>query len=168
MSVENVHFRDYTASPAEVGVLIDSLASAGDRLWPWDQWPRIQLDRPLRVGASGGHGPIRYFVEEYEPAVRVRFRFTAPAGFLGYHEFRVAATDAGQTRLTHAIVMRLAGVAWVAWPLLFRPLHDALLEDALDKAERELGGHGQPRPWSWWVVCLRWLLRRGRRRAASK
>ena len=26
------------------------------------------LDRPLALGADGGHGAIRYYVSEYEPA----------------------------------------------------------------------------------------------------
>ena len=163
MAVHNVHYRDLAASAAEAGSLIDSLASAGDRLWPWERWPRMILDRSLQVGAAGGHGPIRYVVEEYEPSVRVRFRFTGPPGFLGYHEFQVVERDGGHSRLTHSIVMRLAGSARLAWPLLFGPLHDALLEDALDKADRVLMGRGQQRTWSRWVVFLRWLVRRGRR-----
>ncbi len=35
----------------------------------------------------------------------------------------------------------------IVWPLVIRFLHDALIEDLLDRAELEVTGHGgQPRP----------------------
>jgi len=51
--------------------------------------------------------------------------------------------------------------------LMIRPLHDALIEDALGNAERACGGTAPRRPWSLWVRILRaaWQLRR--RRGAS-
>jgi len=65
MEVLNVHERELEADPIQIGALIDSLASREDRLWPKHVWPRMEFDRSLGVGAKGGHGPIRYFVEEY-------------------------------------------------------------------------------------------------------
>ncbi|MCA1626683.1 MAG: hypothetical protein LC742_01790 [Acidobacteria bacterium] len=59
-------------------------------------------------------------------------------------------------RLRHVLEVRVAGMARLSWPLAFRWLHDALIEDALDRAEN----FGRPSPvkqreWSWWVNLLR-------------
>jgi hypothetical protein len=49
------------------------------------------------------------------------------------------------------------------WPVAIRWLHDALIEDALDNAERSsTGAVGRPRHWSPWVRVLRRRLSRGR------
>jgi hypothetical protein len=45
--IRNVHERTLVATPEEVGALIDSLASPGDRLWPAARWPAMRLDAPL-------------------------------------------------------------------------------------------------------------------------
>lgn len=34
--------------------------------------------------------------------------------------------------------MRVRGWALLSWPLLYRPMHDALIDEAFDKAEGEL------------------------------
>ena len=97
MNVASVHERVVARPIDEVGGLLDSLATPRDRLWPRETWPAMRFDRPLAVGARGGHGPIRYEVIEYDPGVRVRFRFTGPSGFDGFHEFCLIArqTDVG-------------------------------------------------------------------------
>jgi len=145
---------------ANAGALIDGLASRDDALWPRDRWPAMKLDRPLGVGAAGGHGPIRYFVEEYEPGRSVRFRFTRPRGFDGSHRFEITQAVDGRVRLRHVLEMRASGPALLTWPFLYQPLHDALLEDALDRAGSTLGLPIAPRRWSAWVKVLRWALRR--------
>src|SRR5258706_10809497 len=89
--VYNVHARNLAAPADAVGALLDSLASPNDRLWPRESWPRMTLDRPLAVGARGGHGPIGYAVEDYRPGRHVRFRFHAPQGFAGTHALDVEA-----------------------------------------------------------------------------
>jgi hypothetical protein len=161
----NVHQRTFPLSPAHVGALLDQLAAPEDPLWPFERWPRLRLDRALARGASGGHGPIRYCVEGYLPGHRVVFRFTAPRGFVGTHVLEVEEAEGGAV-LRHTISMELRGWALVAWPALFRPLHDALIEDALAKAGRSLGLDATSPPWSPAVKGLRWLLsaipRRGR------
>lgn len=155
-----VHERRLPSRPDEVGALIDSLASRKDRLWPRDAWPSMRLDSGLRVGSEGGHGPIRYRVEAYEPSRLVRFRFTAPRGLDGTHEFVVVPTGEGTT-LRHVIDMRVSGLAYLTWPAIYSPLHDALIEDALDRAESALGvGAGRRAPWSPRVRVLRRLLGR--------
>jgi hypothetical protein len=166
MKVANIHSRTYRASMAEVGTLLDSLASREDLLWPIELWPAMRLDRALGTGACGGHGPIRYSVAEYEPGRRVRFRFDAPAGFDGYHEYRVEAIAGETSQLTHELRMQARGIARVTWPLVFRPLHDALIEDSLAKAAWNLGEETKTRRWSRSVRFLRSLMQivRGRRR----
>jgi hypothetical protein len=120
----------------------------------------MQMDRPLAVGAVGGHGPIHYEVSQYRPGEIVRFVFTAPAGFEGFHEFAVEPSGEATCLLRHEISMRLHGLARVSWPLVYRPLHDALLEDALDCAERACGSDRVgPPTWSPYVRMLRALAR---------
>lgn len=164
MRVENVHTREIAAPVETVGALIDTLASRDDRLWPHDIWPRMRLDRPLGVGATGGHGPIRYTIVSYEPGRRIEFKFLAPAGFDGTHGLKVEATGPAHSRLTHTLSMRAKGLAAVTWTLLYRPLHDALVEDAMSRAEMETTGTTMPRSWSPVVRGLRSVLAMRRRR----
>ena len=58
--------------------------------------------------------------------------------------------------------MKTHGVARLSWPLIFRPLHDALMEDALTCAEIRLGIEPSISKWTWWVKCLRWALSGGK------
>jgi hypothetical protein len=157
MKVTNVHQRLLHASPDRVGALIDALSSPNDGLWPHG-WPRMKFDRPLGVGAAGGHGPIRYFVESHEPGQSVRFRFTGPKGFDGWHGFEVLEATAAHCVLEHRIEMRTHGPALLSWPLLYRHLHDALIEDALTAGEASLGLERHAVPWSAYVRLLRWLV----------
>lgn len=163
MRVENVHERLLPASPERAGALLERLASDDDPLWPRDRWPRMRLDRGLAVGSRGGHGPIRYAVEAHETGRLVRFRFEGPRGFDGTHTLDVRPAGSGTPDgvwcvLRHAIEMRTRGSARLSWPLVFRPLHDALIEDALDNAERAVGAMPAPRAWSRRVRLLRRLL----------
>jgi hypothetical protein len=160
--VRNVHERNLLADARRVGDLLDSLGSPEDRLWPRDRWPVMYFDRPLQVGAVGGHGSIRYVVESYDPGCAVWFRFIGPAGFEGGHGFDLESTAAGGTRLRHVLTMDLRGAARVSWPFVFRPLHDALVEDALDRAAVAVGEAPYKRAWSPWVRVLRAILRRRR------
>jgi hypothetical protein len=171
MRVLNVHERDLDATTAEVGRLIDALSSPADVLWPSRHWPAMRFDRPLQVGATGGHGPIRYFVEAYEPGRLVQFRFTGPKGFLGFHALDVQETAPGRALLRHVLEMETEGPAVLTWPLVFRWLHDALLEDALDQAETAVGAvcrNPRARRWSLWVRILRAVLRPRRSRKSSR
>ena len=166
MKVLNIHERAFRAEAHEVGALVDSLSSAGDRLWPCHLWPRMVLDRALAVGAKGGHGPIRYFVESYEPGLSVRFRFTGPAGFDGFHGFEVLSSAERTVVLRHTLRMETRGPALLFWPIVFRPLHDALIEDSLAQAAISFGVEPDVRVWSSWVRLLRSRL--SRRRAARQ
>ncbi|MDT0531133.1 hypothetical protein RM555_19275 [Micromonospora sp. DSM 115977] len=159
--VRNIHERQLAAPPAAVGTLIDSLATADDRLWPRGQWPAMRFDRPLGVGARGGHGPIRYTVVAYEPGARIRFEFSAPAGFRGHHGYEVLRVTDQRCLLRHSLVMTTRWPAWVSWPMVYRPLHDALIEDSLDTAAHHLGlASAPPHRWTRRVRGLRSLVRR--------
>ncbi|MBU1566229.1 MAG: SRPBCC family protein [Proteobacteria bacterium] len=164
MKVINIHERELPATSESVGNLIDSLASRADVLWPWHSWPRMEFDQPLGVGAVGGHGPIRYFVEEYLPGRSITFRFTGPKGFDGFHGFSIVNISEKSVLLRHTLQMITHGPAILSWPLIFRPLHDALLEDSLAYAQASLGQTPQMHAWSSWVKLLRWLVSGGKTR----
>lgn len=148
--LHNLHARALPAREAEVGALLDGLSGTRDRLWPHDDWPPMTFEGPLWVGASGGHGPVRYRVEAVTPGRCVRFRFMRPRGFDGFHEFSTVPLqgapsgasigDRPMTELRHLLVIRPRGLARLTARLFWMPLHDALLEDCLDRAERQLTG----------------------------
>ncbi|MFG1793040.1 SRPBCC family protein [Nocardia sp. NPDC049149] len=159
MAVYNVHERLLAGKPSEVGPLIDTLSSSNDMLWPTAAWPPMQFDRPLQVGAVGGHKPIRYTVAAYVPATWVRFTFTGPRGFHGFHEYAVLAVDDDHTLLRHTVAMKTSGLARLTWPLAIGPLHNACLEDSLDRAELACTGTvARPAQWGLCVRLLRKLL----------
>ncbi|MEV6734690.1 MULTISPECIES: SRPBCC family protein [unclassified Streptomyces] len=136
MPVHNVHERLLPMKAAEAGALLDSLSDGpADRLWPHRTWSPMEFDRPLSAGAKGGHGPVRYTVAAYVPGTWVRFTFSGPRGFHGFHEYAVLPVDDERTVLRHTLSMRVTGIARLSWPLAYRWLHDALLEDSLDRAE---------------------------------
>jgi hypothetical protein len=157
MRVCNTHQRALKAPPGQAAALLDALASPADALWPKATWPRMHFDRPLQVGATGGHGPIRYTVVAFEPGRSVAFRFTAPRGFEGGHRFEVVPQGEG-SQLIHMLEMNASGFAAISWPLVFRPLHDALVEDGLSNAQRHLGEPALSVPWTLWVRLLRRLV----------
>ncbi|MFI0738184.1 hypothetical protein ACH4PU_08825 [Streptomyces sp. NPDC021100] len=62
-----------------------------------------------------------------------------------------------RTVLRHTLAIRARGSARLTVPLFWRPLHDACLEAALDRAERECAdGPARPARLSPYVRLLRW------------
>lgn len=154
--VVNIHERTYAAPAAEVAAVVATLASTDDRFWPSECWPRMRFDRGLVPGARGGHGPVRYRVESVDPASEIVFRFTGPSGFDGGHALTLTSPSTTETVLRHEIRVHPRGWARLTWPLFFRPMHDALLEEAFDKTARELGSPPEtPHRRSAWVRLLR-------------
>ena len=135
MKIVNVHQRLLHASPDRVAALIASLGSPNDQLWPRTGFPRMVLDRPLAVGAKGGHGPIRYMVEACEPGF-AKFRFTSANG---WHAFEVLEGTAHHCVLEHRMELNVSGLALLRWLLVIRPLHDACVEELLSQAQASLG-----------------------------
>lgn len=165
MRVYNVHERQLPVSAAEAGALIDTLSGPDDTLWPKDRWPAMKLDTPLRRGARGGHGAVRYSVHDYVPGKRIVFRFDGTGltrGLEGDHLFEVVP---GQSHVVFRHIVDAEGGLkdWLQWKCIVGPLHDALLEDALNRAEYALmGSVARPVRWSLWVRFLRRMLQRKR------
>jgi hypothetical protein len=124
----------------------------------------MEFDRTLSVGANGDHGPIRYFVETYKPGYSIKFRFTGPRGFEDHHGYEIVSATAQSCVLRHTLEMTTHGSAMVSWPVVFRPMHDALIEDSLAVAQASLGHAPRLRPWSAQVWVLRWVISGGRAR----
>jgi hypothetical protein len=160
--IHNVHERRVAARIDEVGALLGSLGSADDRLWPVDRWIALELDRPIGVGVHGGHGSIRYTLTEYVPGRRLVFVFDPPTPLVGTHRFEVAEHPDGGSVLRHVLDAQPRGSMRLLAPLAVGWVHDAVLEDALDRAERFLGvGPARPARWSPYVRLLRRLALRG-------
>jgi hypothetical protein len=114
----------------------------------------MRLDRGLEPGSRGGHGPIRYHVVDYVPGRRVEFEFDR--WYRGFHRFEIEPQPDGGVVMRHVLEGTPTGVMRVIWPLAFRWLHDALVEDALDRAEAEASGaEWRRRPWPIHVRALR-------------
>jgi len=118
--------------------------------------PQARPIRAARRRVRGKTGPVRYVVDRYVPSRRVRFRFTAPQGFHGFHGFEFEMNNEVAT-LRHVLEMDVSGLALFSWPLLFRPLHDALIEDALTIAQGKDLPSGE---WSRYVKVLRRIMAR--------
>lgn len=163
--MRNIQGRVIEAPLGVVGALLDRLSGSDDPLWPSPAWPPLRLDRALSTGAGGGHGPIRYRVSGYEPRRRVRFTFDDAIGLSGFHEFRVEPIDARRCRLVHDLSATTHGRMIAGWPLAVRWLHEALIQDLLDNAQRVATGAGsRPRRHSPWVRFLRYGVAAVRRR----
>lgn len=138
--VENVHERELPAEASEVGQLLDRLGSRGDPLWPAPTWLPMRFDRPLGVGAEGGHGPVRYHVTQYQPGRLVEFTFGRQTGLLGAHTLEVQERGPHGCLLRHRLSARPVGAMRLLWPAIVQTCHDAVLEHLLDNAERAVTG----------------------------
>ncbi len=143
----------------EVANLLATLGTKNDLVWPRDKWPAMRFKEGIKEGASGGHGPIGYTVENYDPENEVQFRFFKPKGFHGTHAFTLTKLSEVQTEFQHSIEMQATIVGWLQWIIAIRWLHDALIEDALDRMENHFDQGQRRTKWNAWVRFLRWLLR---------
>lgn len=158
--ITNIHVRNLHAPLPVVGAILDSLASKQDLLWPYEKWPPMFLDRPLGIGAVGGHSATRYIVESYEPGHYISFRFTVPKGLIGTHCFSIKEIEPDVVQIKHEVNINLEGFAKIWWLIRIRYVHDALIEDAFDKAESYVTHRQLNRKWSIWVRFLRWIMSR--------
>jgi hypothetical protein len=167
MQIVNVHQRLLHATPERVSELLAGLGSPGDRLWPRNGWPPMRLDGPVAPGAAGGHGPIRYRVEAWEPGRLVRFRFQRMRNVDGWHAFEILDATAQHCVLEHRMEATITGLMALKWFFFIRPLHDACLEDMLSQAQASLGDapRAVPRPAA--VRLLLWWMMRGTRQRAK-
>lgn len=159
MKVLNVHQRKIEKPVNHVLQLFTTLSTKSDKFWPVENWPPMRFKNGLKIGSIGGHGPIRYKIVDYNPESYIEFKFQKPYGFHGTHKFRITEVNSESTEIKHTIEMTTSGMATIKWLLAIRWLHDALLEDALDKVENQLLQCNLKTEWSLWVKMLRWLLK---------
>jgi hypothetical protein len=173
--IMNIHQRIIPIGLAELGDLLETLASPDDRIWTTRIIAPMQLDQGLAVGSNGGHGPTRYKVIEHEPGCRIRFQFAPGSPLLGWHQFDVAEVsqaepplaapdlyaDRERSLIRHTIEARLDARGRFLWPLFIRWFHDAALEDMFTHLEVAFGGRPHPQqPIPKWVRWLGALLMR--------
>ncbi|MFF0624247.1 DUF2867 domain-containing protein [Streptomyces sp. NPDC004296] len=142
-TVRDTHARTVQAPADAVGALLDQVGGESDPFFPAPAWPPLRLDRPLGVGADGGHGRIRYHVTAYEPGRRIRFAFApGPSGqSAGYHELTVRPLGPDRCRVDHVLESRLPFARRLAWHLAIRAAHATVTEELLDNLERAATGH---------------------------
>lgn len=159
MKVLNIHTRAIHQPKDKLAELFKTLASNNDRMLATDKWPPMILDNGLRVGSKGGHGPIKYTVQEFEPDEFIQFAFTRPKGFNGFHKFEMTRLNDHSTELKHTIDMNTNLSAAIKWVIAIRWLHDAFIEDAFDKIENYSASEKKTSEWSGWVKLLRMILK---------
>lgn len=158
MKVINIHKRQISQPKTELAKLFKTLASDNDMMLAIDKWSPMKLDKGLQVGSKGGHGPIKYFVTDYQQNNSITFQFDLK-GFDGFHKFEIAETEPNKTQLTHIIDLTTSGSATLKWALAVRWLHDAYIEDAFDKVENHFTIDKKKSEWTMWVKILRKIMK---------
>ena len=157
MQVLNIHRRSISHSFENVSEVFNSLATKNDKLWP-KQWPPMVFKDGKVVGSYGGHGPIKYNIRKYIPGSLIEFNFIKPHGFDGIHRLEIIKVDNQNTEIKHCIDMQTRGTGTFIWIFVVKPLHNALIEDALDKLESHFTNKVKKTPWNLWVHFLRKVL----------
>ncbi|GAB5554467.1 MAG: hypothetical protein Sapg2KO_40580 [Saprospiraceae bacterium] len=137
---------------------METLASQNDKIWPFEKWPKMKFKEGIKEGAIGGHGPIRYQIKKYIPGELIQFKFINPKGFNGIHQFEISELAEDKIELKHTIDMITRGSGSLTWIIGIRWLHDALLEDLLDKVENQFAEQRKKTAWNFWVKFLRKVL----------
>ncbi len=162
MKVLNIHKRILNRPKNEVVEILKTLSTDNDKIWPKDQWPPMRFKGGLKIGAKGGHGPIRYAVEKYNPNEIIQFRFSRPNGFNGIHKFEINAVADAKTEIKHTIDMRTVGKGTLAWVFGIHSLHNALIEDGFDTLENNFLEKKKSTTWNFWVRFLRKQIAKSR------
>ena len=154
MRITNVHERTIAVPADLIGELLNTLSSDNDLFWPHENWSPVRFDRPLQVGATGGHGTGPYAITSYTAGRHIRFDFVGGRRH-GFHEFEIRPLVGGSSLLRHSLDARLPLRSLYLWYATIRPLHDALLEDLFDKVEGQVSRVVRPQVWSSRVIRLR-------------
>jgi hypothetical protein len=144
-----VHERELPVPAPQAASLLDDPA----RMWPVDRWPAFGGD---------GFGFLRHELAEHRPGERIVFRITGPRGLRGTHGWDLSPED-GHSRLRHTVDAECTGLMRVAWPLVVQPIHEAVHEDVLDRAQAAVGGPAIEHPWSRRVRAVRWAVKKAGR-----
>ncbi|TBN06773.1 hypothetical protein EYD45_02495 [Hyunsoonleella flava] len=160
MDITNIHKRIINAPKEKISPLLKTLATKHDKVWPHRHWPAIKFKDGLSVGSKGGHGIIKYVIEEYKEGDTITFRFLEPKGFDGIHRFDISILDKYKTEIKHSIIMQAKGTAAIQWVIAIRWLHDALIENAFDCIENNVSNTKTFTKWNVWVRLWRFIFKR--------
>lgn len=155
MKVLNIHKRTLNQPKEKVAELLKTLSTENDRIWPKEKWPEMKFKEGIKIGAKGGHGPIRYSIEKYNPNELIQFRFSKPNGFNGIHKFEINELSDQKTEIKHTIDMNTEGKGTLIWFFAICSLHNALIEDGFDKLENNFFDNRKSTKWNIWVKFLR-------------
>lgn len=155
MKVLNIHKRTLNQPIDKVAELLKTLSTENDRIWPKEKWPEMKFKEGIKIGAIGGHGPIRYSIEKYNPNELIQFRFSKPNGFNGIHKFEINELSDQKTEIKHTIDMNTEGKGTLIWFFAICSLHNALIEDGFDKLENNFFDNRKSTKWNIWVKFLR-------------
>jgi hypothetical protein len=148
--IDNTHERLLPVPATVAGALLDRIGRPGDPLWPSPTWLPMRLDRPVAVGATGGHGPVRYQVSAYRPGRMVEFTFDPRIGLTGTHTFEIDDHGDDTCVLRHRLTADATGWMRLSWAALIGACHDTVLEHLLDNAEQAVTGTvGHPVRYPW-------------------
>ncbi len=167
LKVLNIHKRIIDQPKSKIVEILETLSTENDQLWPKEQWPAMKFKGGIQVGAKGGHGPIRYSVEKYDPNEIVQFRFSRPLGFNGIHKLELRELENQRTEVKHTIDMNTEGKGTWLWIFTVRSLHNALIEDGFDKLENHFSEVPKKTEWNRWVKILRRQLQKKKRRPST-
>ncbi|MGA9637298.1 hypothetical protein [Flavobacterium sp.] len=155
MKIINIHKRVIHQQKINVVEILKTLSTENDKIWPNENWPEMKFINGIQIGAKGGHGPIRYYVEKYDPTEIIQFRFSKPNGFNGIHKFEIVELNKETTEIKHTIDMYTEGKGTIFWFLAISSLHNALIEDGFDKLENNFSNNKKFTKWNMWVRFLR-------------
>lgn len=99
MKVLNVHKRTVNQPKSKIEELL--------KLWQLqiidygqpEKWPEMRFANGIRIGAKGGHGAIKYSVEQYNPEWIIQFHFLKPHRFNGFHKSENEQLSQNQTQI---------------------------------------------------------------------
>ncbi len=164
MKVLNTHKRVLNEPKQNIAELLATLSKENDKIWPIEKWPAMRFRNGIKIGAKGGHGPIRYSVEKYNPNEIIQFQFSKPKGFNGIHKFELKELPNKKTEIKHTIEMETKGKGTLVWFFAIHSLHNALIEDGLDKIENYFSNDKKVTAWNVWVKIIRKLLVKKRKK----
>ena len=165
MKIINIHKRIINKPKSEVAEILKTLSTENDKIWPNENWPEMKFKDGIQIGAKGGHGPIRYYVEKYVPTKIIQFRFSKPNGFNGIHKFEIKELNKETTEIKHTIDMYTKGKGTIFWLFAIHSLHNALIEDGFDKLENNFSDNRKYTKWNIWVRFVRKQMKKRNNKA---